>query len=139
MKMKNRVEKLTALALAGLIGGALSISPPSYAQDSTAGRELHQSGSSMKEGSVGDSAKHAYNATKDQIGDATLTTKVKTALLRDSMTKKYTIHVESDHGTVSLGGSVDSRKAAEHARKVVAGVHGVETVKNHLTWPMAAN
>jgi hypothetical protein len=40
--MKNRVEKVTALALAGLIGGALSISPPLYAQDSTAGRELHQ-------------------------------------------------------------------------------------------------
>jgi len=27
----------------------------------------------------------------------------------------------------------------EHARKVVADVHGVEIVKNHLTWLIAAN
>ena len=117
--MKIRVKTVTTLALAGLIGGALSISPPLHAQDSTAGQEIHQSGASAKSvvsapsvkagaGDAADSVKHAYRATKDQVGDATLTTKVKSALLTDHVTKKYTIHVESDHGTVSLGGSVDS-------------------------------
>jgi len=147
--MKSRVTKVTTLALAGLIGGALSIALPVHAQDSTAGQELHESGTSVKDvgsapsvkaaaGDVGDSAKHAYRATKDQISDATLTTKVKSAMLTDEVTKKYTIHVESDHGTVTIDGAVDSPGTAAHARAVVANVHGVEMVKNHLTWPTSA-
>jgi len=48
--------------------------------------------------------------TEQQIGDATLSTKVKTALLTSDLNKKYSIHVESDHGTVTLDGTVDSRQ-----------------------------
>ena len=33
--MKIRAKAVTTLALAGLVGGALSISPPLYAQDIT--------------------------------------------------------------------------------------------------------
>lgn len=148
--MKIRIKTVTTLALAGLIGGALSISPPLHAQDSAAGQEMHQSGASAKAvvsapsikagaGDAADSAKHAYRGTKDQIGDATLTTKVKSALLTDHVIKKYTIHVESDHGTVSLGGNVNSRATAAHARRVVAKVSGVEMVRNNLTWPNSAS
>ena len=39
--MKISAKTVTTLALAGLIGGALSISPPLYAQDSAAGQEMH--------------------------------------------------------------------------------------------------
>ena len=46
--MKIRVKTVTTLALAGLIGGTLSISPPLHAQDSAAGQEMHQSGASAK-------------------------------------------------------------------------------------------
>jgi osmotically-inducible protein OsmY len=145
--MKIRLRTVTTLALAGLIGGALSIAPPSHAQDSGAGQEMHQSGASAKAivsalslkarvGDATDSVKHAYHGAKDQIGEATLTTKVKIALLADHMTKKYTIHGKFDHGTVSLVGSVNSRATAAHARRVVANVSGVEMVRNNLTWPI---
>jgi hypothetical protein len=69
--MKIRVKTVTTLALAGLIGGTLSISPPLHAQDSAAGQEMHQSGASAKAvvsapslkagaGDAADSVKHAY-------------------------------------------------------------------------------
>jgi osmotically-inducible protein OsmY len=148
--MKIGAKKVTTLALAGLIGVALGTSPPARAQDSVAGQEMHQSGRSAKAvvsapsigagaNDAGNSVKHAYRATKDQLSDATLTTKVKTALLTDDMTKHYTIHVESDHGTVSLDGAVNSRATAARANTVVASVHGVEMVKNKLTWPTSSN
>jgi osmotically-inducible protein OsmY len=140
MSMKIRAKTVTTLALAGLIGGALGISLPLHAQDSTAGKEMHQSGTSVKSaaGAAADSVKHAYHATKDQIGDATLSTKVKTALLTSDLNKKYSIHVESDHGTVTLDGTVDSPATAAHAKRLVANVHGVTMVRNHLTWPVSA-
>src|ERR1700680_3500684 len=62
--------------------------------------------------------RHAYRGTKDQISDATLTTKVKAAMLTDHVTKKYTIHVDSNHGTVTL--LVDSSTTAAHSQRVVA-------------------
>jgi hyperosmotically inducible protein len=144
--MKIRAKTVATLALAGLVGGALSISPPLYAQDSAAGQEMHQSGASAEAvvsapsvkagaGAAADSVKHAYRGTKDQISDATLTTKVKAAMLTDNVTKKYTIHVDSNHGTVTLDGNVDSSTTAAHAQRVIARVSGVEMVKNDLTWP----
>lgn len=138
--MKIRAKTVTTLALAGLIGSALTISLPLHAQGSTAGQEMHQSGASVKAtaGDAGDSAKHAYQAAKDQVGDATLTTKVKAALLTSHLTKKYSIHVESDHGTVTLDGTVDSPATAAHAKRLVANVHGVTMVRSHLTWPVSA-
>ena len=138
--MKNRAKMTTAMTLAGLIAAALSISLPLYAQESTAGQEMHDSGVSANAaaGAAADSVKHAYHATKNQVGDAALTTKVKTALIADDLTRKYTIHVESDHGTVTLDGIVDSPATAERAQTLAANIHGVETVRNHLTWPMSA-
>jgi hyperosmotically inducible protein len=146
MTMKISAKTVTTLALAGLVGGALSISPPLYAQDSAAGQEMHQSGASAKAvvsapsvkagaGDAADSVRHAYRGTKDQISDAALTTKVKAAMLTDHVTKKYTIHVDSNHGTVTLVGKVDSSAMAAHAQMVVANVSGVQMVKNDLTWP----
>ena len=144
--MKIRAKTITTLALAGFVGGAFSMSAPLYAQDSAAGQEMHQSGASAKAvvsdpsvkagaSDTANSVKHAYRGTKDQISDATLTTKVKAAVLSDHVTKKYAIHVDSNHGTVTLVGNVDSSTTAAHAQKVVANVSGVEMVKNDLTWP----
>ncbi len=142
-----RINKtVTTLALAGLIGGAFGIAPLLHAQDSVAGQEMHQSGASAEAvvsapsvsagaDDAGNSVKHAYRGTVDQISDATLTTKVKAAMLTDDVTKNYTIHVDSNHGTVTLAGNVNSSATAEHARMVVANVSGVEMVKNNLTWP----
>ncbi len=135
-----KIRKLAIITFAGLIGGALCSSPLLYAQESAAGQEMHASSVAAKQAAqdAGSSVKHAYNATTDEVNDATLTTKVKTALLRNEATKKLSIHVESDQGTVTLNGAVDSPESAARVQTVVANVSGVQLIKNQLTWPTSA-
>ncbi len=61
--------------------------------------------------------------------DATLTAKVKTALIADPIAKAYEIDVDTKNGVVQLNGFVDSakaREAAEHAAKTVADVRQID-------------
>jgi osmotically-inducible protein OsmY len=101
-----KLNRLAILALAGLLGAAMTTPVMVYAQQSTAGEQAQESGSSAKGAmhEAGNSIKHLYHAAKAEVSDATLTTKVKTALLEDKATKPYTIHVSSDQGTVTLKG-----------------------------------
>jgi len=112
-----------------------------FSQDSAAGQEMHQSGQDLKgagSDTVG-SALHAYHGTADEMSDAALTTKVKSKLMADSNTRPYSIHVESDQGTVTLDGAVDSPSKAKYAETVVASVDGVRAVNNKLSWPTSQN
>ncbi len=131
---------LPSLALAALIGGAFIYSSVLHAQESATGSEMNQSG--MDATSAADSAErsiaHAYHATADELGDAALTTKVKTALLKNPVTEHYTIHVDSDQGKVTLHGSVDSPATAARAQSLAQNVSGVSSVSNELTWPTSA-
>ncbi len=131
--MKSKSVSILAIA------AALCVLPmkPAFGQDSTAGQEMHKSGEAIESAgaAAGESAKHAYRGTVNQMSDATLTTKVKTALLRDHRARKYSIHVESDRGRVTIDGAVGSRSDANHVRAVVAAVGGVSAVDNKLTWP----
>jgi osmotically-inducible protein OsmY len=79
----------------------------------------------------------AGSATKDSTGqyvdDATITTKVKSALLADEAVKSFQISVETFKGVVQLSGFVDTadqKTAAEHDAMAVAGV---KDVKDSLT------
>jgi hyperosmotically inducible periplasmic protein len=108
-----------------------------YSQDSVAGQQMHSSGQDVKSAaaSTGEAAEHAFHGTVDQMSDATLTTKVKSSLLSNERTRKDSIHVESDHGNVTIDGTVGSRAKAKYVGSVVAAVSGVRTVQNKLTWP----
>jgi len=134
------IKILPSLALSALIGGALIYSPIVRAQESVTGSEMNQSGSDIKSAAnaAGQSIKHAYRATADELGDATLTTKVRTALLKNPATEHYTIHVDSDQGKVMLHGSVDSPATAARAQSLAQNVSGVSSVTNELTWPTSA-
>jgi hyperosmotically inducible periplasmic protein len=98
---------------------------------------MHASGQDLKNAATetGESAKHAFRATTDQMSDATLTTKVKSTLLSNERTRGDSIHVESDHGNVTIDGVVGSRDKAKYVGSVVAAVSGVRNVENKLTWP----
>jgi hyperosmotically inducible protein len=135
-----KIGKLATITFAGLFGAALCNSPQLHAQESAAGQEMHDSGASAKEAArdMGSSVKHAYNATTDVVSDATLTTKVKSALLTNEATKMFSIKVDSDQGTVTLKGTVDSPDSAARVQTVVGSVTGVQAVRNHLTWPTSA-
>jgi hyperosmotically inducible protein len=128
-----------ATILAIVTAATLSVLPmkQAFCQDSVAGQEMHKSGQDIKSAAsaTGESAEHAFKGTTDQMSDATLTTKVKSTLLSNERTRKDSIHVESDHGTVTIDGRVGSRSKAKYVGSVVAAVSGVRTVQNKLTWP----
>jgi hyperosmotically inducible protein len=82
---------------------------------------MHTSGQDLMNAAsaTGESAEHTLHGTTDQIGDAALTTKVKSTLLSNERTRKYEIHVESDHGNITIDGRVGSRAKAKYVAKVV--------------------
>lgn len=66
--------------------------------------------------------------------NATLTTKVKTALASDVGMKTMTnIDVDSNNGVVTLKGKVDSADMKKKAGEIAKKVEGVKSVKNQLT------
>ena len=66
------------------------------------------------------------------IDDTVITTKVKAALIADSVTKAHQINVETRHGEVLLSGFVDSKDARTRAAELARKVEGVQSVKNSL-------
>jgi osmotically-inducible protein OsmY len=76
------------------------------------------------------------SSTSDQIKqdakDATLTTKVKSALAADVGLSTLKIDVDSAGSTVTLKGTVDSADKKQRAEEVARKVDGVATVRNQL-------
>jgi osmotically-inducible protein OsmY len=78
-----------------------------------------------------DSASHSESAGA-YISDATLTTKVKTALLTEKNLDSTGIDVESTSGVVTLSGNVPSSAQIDQAVDVAKHVKGVKDVHNAL-------
>jgi osmotically-inducible protein OsmY len=66
------------------------------------------------------------------VDDTVITTKVKSALIADPVTKAHEISVETYGGTVQLSGFVDNSEQRTRATEVAKGVDGVKNVKNSL-------
>jgi hypothetical protein len=72
-------------------------------------------------------------STGQYIDDATITTKVKTALFEDSVVSGFQINVETYKGNVQLNGFVDTQEQKEHAEEIAQNIEGVKDVINNLT------
>ena len=66
------------------------------------------------------------------IDDATITTKVKTALLAEPGLKSLQIDVDTNAAVVTLNGTVGSEKLKARAMEVAQSVGGVRSVVDHL-------
>jgi osmotically-inducible protein OsmY len=71
-------------------------------------------------------------STGAYVDDASITTKVKAAILDDAALKVFEIHVVTDKDVVELSGFVDSSSMIGRASKVANGVDGVRGVRNDL-------
>ena len=69
----------------------------------------------------------------EYIDDATLTTKVKTALLADPAVKGLQINVKTFRGRVQLAGFVNSQAEIDRAVDIARSVQGVVSVDNALS------
>lgn len=78
----------------------------------------------------------APTRTQESVGqytdDATITARVKAALLQESDVKSNEITVETFRGVVQLSGFVDNRDMAQRAVARAEQVPGVRSVKNDL-------
>ena len=111
-------------ATAALIG-AISFSMPLYAH--------------AQDNSIEGGAKEMYHGAKADVKDTGITTKIKTALDTDPITKSSTIHVDTDNGVVNLSGDVPSAKVMMQAQKIAQNTEHVKSVQNNLKVNSAAN
>jgi osmotically-inducible protein OsmY len=72
--------------------------------------------------------KDAIDKTERVSSDSWITTKIKSSLLADSITKGFKIHVDTLHHIVTLSGHVDSQATIDHAVDIAKQVKGVESV-----------
>ncbi|HTL67405.1 MAG TPA: BON domain-containing protein [Lacunisphaera sp.] len=80
----------------------------------------------------GCSATATHQSTGEYIDDTAITTKVKTAFIRDPVVKGFDVQVETYRGTVQLSGFVDSQAQKDRAEQVARGINGVQNVVNNL-------
>jgi hyperosmotically inducible periplasmic protein len=71
-------------------------------------------------------------SSAEYMDDATITTKVKTALAQDPQVKAYQVSVETYRGVVQLSGFVDNEASMRRASQLAQGVAGVRSVKNDI-------
>jgi osmotically-inducible protein OsmY len=74
----------------------------------------------------------ATNSTDQYVDDATITSKVKAALLDESGLKSFKISVDTSKGVVQLSGVVNSDRLKARAGEVAASITGVRDVQNNI-------
>lgn len=66
--------------------------------------------------------------TKRAVSDSWITTKVKSEILADSISKGFDVNVKTTHGVVVLKGTLANEDAIDHVKDVAAKVEGVKSV-----------
>lgn len=79
------------------------------------------------------SSSNSKNETAGQfVDDSVITTRVKTAFVKDPDLKAMQINVKTYQGVVQLSGFVDSQKEVSKAEEVAKNVSNVKSVENDL-------
>lgn len=74
----------------------------------------------------------ASRSTGQVVDDATITAKVKSALLADADISGLKINVDTDKGVVRLKGEIKTFALRKKAEEIAKGVTGVKSVDNQL-------
>lgn len=123
MKARIRMQLLATLAA----GTALLAAGCSDRSDQTVGQKIDNATANVA-AATGQAADKAGAV----IDDATITTKVKAAVLAEPGLKALQINVDTRDGNVTLNGTVDTPALKERAMQVAQGVEGVKTVSDQL-------
>lgn len=81
---------------------------------------------------VGCAGSKTSESTGEYIDDTWITTKVKAALVDDSLVKATEVNVETFKGVVQLSGFVSSKEALDQAVIVAGNIKGVRSVNNGM-------
>ncbi|MGA9853733.1 MAG: BON domain-containing protein [Gammaproteobacteria bacterium] len=119
MHSLTRLSMLAPVLLTAAIGLA-AYGQASASANTSASRDVQgQSGSTL-------------NTVKTTVADSAITTDVKAKLLANPGTKGFDIHVETNHGVVTLHGTVRSTAEKELAEQLAMSADGVKAVTNDL-------
>ncbi|MHB1675980.1 MAG: BON domain-containing protein [Sulfuriferula sp.] len=66
--------------------------------------------------------------TERVVSDTWITTKVKSDILANSLTKGFDVNVDTHHGVVILAGHLADQAAIDHVKHIAESVHGVKSV-----------
>ncbi|NDP47619.1 MAG: BON domain-containing protein [Sulfuriferula multivorans] len=66
--------------------------------------------------------------TKRVVSDSWITTKVKSEILADSISKGFEVHVKTIRGVVVLKGALANQDAIDHVKDIAQSVEGVKSV-----------
>ncbi len=80
----------------------------------------------------------ATERTKEALGDAAITTKVKAKFATDSQVSAMSIKVDTDNGVVKLSGNAKSQEEADKAAEIAKNTEGVTSVTNDIRVGAAA-
>ena len=131
----NRLHKLSWISVAvvatALAAGCERKSP----SGETAGQKLDRTTdrAEQKMDQAAADMKQKAGQAKDKVADATITAKVKGALIGEPDLKALQINVDTDNGVVTLTGTVDTPQKLELATQVAQRVDGVKSVDNRLS------
>ena len=81
---------------------------------------------------IGCASTPTQESTGEYASDTWITTKVKAALVGDSVVKSTEVNVETFKGVVQLSGFVSSQDAMNQAVIVAGGIKGVTSVENGM-------
>lgn len=87
---------------------------------------------------VGGAGAVGYEVAKDnrsigtKVDDASITSSVKTKLIKDSEIEAFDINVDTFQGVVTLHGNVSDRRAQSRAIALASSVKGVKSVTSKL-------
>ena len=95
--------------------------------DETAGQKMDRAADK-----VASKTNEAVEKTAVVLDDATITAKVKAAILAEPGLRSLEIGVDTKDAVVTLTGTVASAPLKDRAEQVVANVEGVRLVRDHL-------
>ncbi len=122
---KSRISVTTTNGVVTLKGSASSLDAKSAAEEAAKSVEgvksvdnnLRTPGSSK-----------TVTKTKRVVSDSWITTKVKSEILADSISKGFEVSVETIHGVVVLTGTLPNQDAIDHVKDIAQKVEGVKSV-----------
>lgn len=82
--------------------------------------------------SAGCAGTESRQSTGEFVDDAAITTKVKTALVRDDRVDAIDVQIKTFKGVVQLSGFADSEQEKQRAGRLASRVAGVERVQNDI-------
>lgn len=82
--------------------------------------------------SAGCAGTQSQQSTGEFVDDTVVTTKVKTALIRDDQVDAIDIQVKTFKGVVQLSGFADTRIERNRAFRIAERVEGVQRVQNDI-------